>query len=36
MVPKMMHFLEFSMGLLRKIRGENLFSEVLNLFLLWM
>jgi hypothetical protein len=34
MVSKMMHFLEFSMGSLRKIKGKNLLSKLLDL-LLW-
>jgi hypothetical protein len=30
-----MHFLEFSMRLLRKIKGRNLLLGVLDLLLLW-
>jgi hypothetical protein len=35
MVSKMMHFLEFSMELPRKIRGKSSLSKVSNIFLLW-
>jgi len=34
--PKMMEFVEFSIKLLSKIKGESSLSEVSNLFFLWM
>jgi hypothetical protein len=36
MGPKMMVFVEFSLKLLKKIRGKNSFLEVSNLLFLWM
>jgi hypothetical protein len=35
MGPKMMEFMEFSMKLPSKIRGESSLSEVSNLLFLW-
>jgi hypothetical protein len=33
---EMMHFLEFSMKMLKKIKGKTSFSKVSNLLLAWM
>jgi hypothetical protein len=33
MGPEMIHFMEFSMNMLRKIKGKNFHSKVLDLLL---